>query len=369
MLGFLKRTTKPRVEASRRAPPTDGPRAILAECRALVRQGRWDRAMDAARAGVERFPRSREMADQLRLIWRQVGRGRELELVGRVDGRGDGGDFSALIDHYGQAEELDLALGVADRFCAANPDSPDAVAARARILWRRFTRDHVAADGLAAVRSWLLVVERKPNDSDAHLALAEAYYYVGAVASALHHVYALLDLRANDPDGECLKDCLTGLPLETSTIDVLIQTVEDRDRPFDAWRPRDRRRLGAAPGLKPKLSRALRGLSELGGVERVAFVHPAHELVAMQGQVREADSSEPDPFLALAGMMRRTVSVCARRIGIGAFQETEIVSGRKTIVVVGGWSALVLVVAITSSHLDAVREAARDVAAAVDRSR
>src|SRR5262245_17932698 len=136
-----------------RARQDGSPRGYVDLCHALVVQGSSVRALSAAQEGLRRFPRSLEIADQLRLIWGQS-RGPELTALEKNAKETLKADaLRALVEHYFAVEELDPALETARRISTHHPELADGPCLVGRILSKRFFRDHVAADGFQALES------------------------------------------------------------------------------------------------------------------------------------------------------------------------------------------------------------------------
>jgi tetratricopeptide (TPR) repeat protein len=362
-----------------RARQDGSPRGYVDLCHALVVQGSPVRALSAAQEGLRRFPRSLEIADQLRLIW---GQSRSAELTALEKNaketlRPDA--LRALAEHYLSVEELDLALETARRLVTHHPDHADGPALTGRVLAKRFVRDHVVADGTHALEALRKATSIDPKGFEAHWLLADLLFYVGCVRAAIGAVDVCLSIKPDDPDAARLRTLLqTEASKETAPESELVRAVEDRDGPWRGYCPPETRETDGekkpdkAPKVEPQgradLSRALHGIASLAGVRTLAFTRDQLNLIARNGNVFEERRNPPEPMVRMATMFRGRISSSSKRLGIGAFQEAEITLNKASVLAFGGMNAALLVEVAPGTKTAAIVAACRDAMGSLDRA-
>jgi tetratricopeptide (TPR) repeat protein len=307
------------IERLRERARHDGtPRGYVDLCHALVVQGKPLRALSVAQEGVRCFPRSLELADQLRLIWGQAARGELHELAQKARESKSAEAFRALADHYLSVEELDLALESAQQLFAAHPTLADGPWLVGRTLWKRFVRDHVASDGLRAIEALRRAVSVDPKSFEALNLLAEACFYIGAVGKALEAAAQALALKPADRDVATLHAMLLQLTHQEPPEGQLLRDVEETDSPWRGYRAPQARNQPFEPSAKARIARMLHQISLMAGVRSLAFARPDLELVARDGNVFEGDRSKTDAMATLTAMFRERIATSTKRLGIGA---------------------------------------------------
>jgi len=349
-----------------RARDEGSPRGYVELCHALVVKGRAVRALAVAQEGVRKFPRSLELADQLRLIWGQTARTELQELEGRAKDRPSPASLRALAEHYISFEELDRALECAQQLSRTYPEVVDGPLLVGCALWKRFVRDHVALDGKRALDQLRDAVAMAPRSAAAWKLLSEIWFYVGAVSHALEAVTKVLEIEPADEDAAALHSTLLGHPSKKVDEEELIRAVDDMDSPWRGYRPEDSRT--ATPGHLPEndVHRMLHQLSTMAGVRRLALSRIGIDLVARDGHVFPERRTQPDDLVALTAVFRRRVAAGAKRLGIGAFQESEIVLKTATVLAFGGMNAVLLAEVEPGMRSNAVIRACRDVMGRLD---
>lgn len=364
MVGFLKRIwDHSEVQRwKRRAEQDKGPTSTVQFCRLLQRLGRSREAGEAARVGLERFPNSHELKDLLHATWKLSGKRAVMDLERRVGAHPTVENFTNLVDHLLEFNEMDSAASAVERLIEGNPDDPDAALLFGRVHLARFHRDHVARDGSLGLKSLLRAVELDPSNFTAHYSLAETYYYIGAISKALFHIYRALDSRGNDPDAKRLHSILSRLPLEKEEESELLREIEERDEaPFKAKGPEERATVAAS--VPASLLQRIEQVSVMAGVRRLAFCHRNRQFVAEGGRQKEVPAGTRDTFSELAAGFRRTASLSAKRMGIGAFEEAELSWEGGRIVAAAAGPTILLVDAERSPKLATIVAEVRNVIA------
>jgi hypothetical protein len=297
-------------------------------------------------------------------LWAQSSREERHELERRAADAGAPEALRALAEHYVGVEELDLALDCA-RQVSRVAGSAEGPVLEGRTLWKRFLRDHVAADGreaLAALRRGLVI---DPRSREALMLIAELCFYVGAIAQAIEAADAVLAHHPGDEAATALKARLPAPPAETAEEDELLRRVEETDAPWRGYRSADGR---GAPGQVPvsDVHRMLHDLSSMAGVRKLALSRVGVDLVARDGNVFPERRSPPDPLVALTPTFRRRIAGGVKQLGIGAFQESEILLGNANILAFAGMSAVLLVELEPNARTAGVVEACRDVVGRLD---
>ena len=362
MLGLIKRVLDvgQTHRVRRRAELDTSPRSTVELCKMLQRQGRSKAAREAAREGLMRFPYSAELRQILHSSWRQSSQKTVSDLQARISESNSAESHIALVKHYLEFDEKDSAAEACQQMVAAHGDHQDAVALAGEVLLGRFHRDHVAEDGSLGLRCLLKLVELDPTNEKAHFNLAETYYYIGAVSKAISHVDKVLEINQENEDAQSLRDVLVRLPLERANEEELLRRVEETDEasfsvPLAAGQdPRE-------PGVRGQICAALEQLSMIAGVQGVALSHRGLDVVVTEGRrtIVEADS-DPAPLLSLATGFRRTASLSAKRMGIGAFEESELCWKDGWILALSAGRSIVLVEGTGSNRIPIVRAEARN---------
>jgi len=300
----------------RRARIDTSPQSAIDLCRLLQRRGRIKAARDEARAGLGRFPRSRELRELLASTWRRSN-GRELAgLQSRVSRDPSVANHLALVAYLSRFGEHRRAVDACRRMTADHPGAPEASLALGRALMACFHRDHVARDGSEGLRHLQAACELDPSDFSAHLELAQTYYCIGAVKTALDSVYAALEIEPDNVEANRLHRVLVRLPVEERMQGELLQEIEENDELRFSHEPR---RQPDASSLR----RALEQMSMLAGVRRVTLCRQDGDLVAEAGRMRDRCGDRDLAFVESSRAFRRAASLAAKRMGIGAFEEAE----------------------------------------------
>lgn len=349
-----------------RARVDASPRGYADLCRALVVKGRFDRALAVARDGVRKFPRSLELADQLRLVWRQAGRATLQELEGSVRENPTVDALRALAEHYVDVEELDRAVECAERIRTQHPESVAGPLVAGRALWKRFVRDRVAGDGKRTFELLRRAIEIDPRSFEAWKLLTEICFYVGAVSQALEAVAKALELEPKDEDVVAMHAHLLAYPAQDASEDDLVRAVEESDSPWSGYRGEEARDRAPEPAGDGEVSRMLHQVSILAGVRRLALSRVGIDVVAREGHVFPERRLPPDDLVALGATFRRRIAASTKRLGIGAFQECEVVLREATVLAFGGMNSVMLVELAPGAKPASVTAACRDVMGRLD---
>ena len=365
---FRKVRNAATIERLRERAREDGsPRGYVDLCRALVLQGSPMRALSVAQEGVRSFPRSLELADQLRLIWSSTGRDELNELARNANETKSAESFTALAEHYLSVEELDLALESAQQLDAHHPALADGPHLMGLALWKRFARDHVAEDGRRALEALRKAVTVDPTRFEALMLKAELCFYVGAVKDARQAAACALAVKPEDKDAAALHALLIELAPESGGEPDLLRAVEETDAPWRGYRPPGSREPAHEPSARARVSRLLHQISLMAGVKSLAFSIPGLELVARDGNVFEEKRSQRDPMADRIAIFRRRIATSTKRLGIGALQEAEITLRGACILAFGGMGAILLA-EVDSAARTAVVSSCRDAIGSLDRA-
>lgn len=335
MLGLLKRI-KASADVRRLRRGDDGSASAYADlCRRLIAQGRWAEALAVAREGVRARPRSPELQDQARLLWKRVDADAYRALVAEADTGGDDAGVR-LVDHLLEAGELDLAIGAADRLVAAEPASPAAAEAAAEALCRRFERDLTRADGLAALAALRRARELAPDDGDVAARFGGLLAAIGA-AGAAREVFATA--AAAHPDDPRFSATDAARASEASAEDADEESLLARIERDDALPS-----AVACPFVPDAESAAavdaeLAALVAIAGVRRVAWVADGQAASANADGVRRG-AADADPFASFASALRAQAGTASKRLGAGAAQEIELLGASRLAVFLGVRGAL-----------------------------
>lgn len=345
----------------RRAIRDRSPRCTVELCRVLVRLGRLTAALEAARHGLDRFPRSVELQEILHATWKRTGRRRLEDLEARLASDRSVAHHEALIDYYLEFNELDRASRASETLLSEHPSDPRSAIVHGRVHLARFHRDHVARDGAIGLKSLQRAVELDPAGPDANFTLAETYYYIGAVSKALFHVYRALDANPPHPGAKRLYEILSRLPLEKDEEGELLREVEERD---EAWfRTNAPAPGGAPPELERTLLDRLEQVSLMAGVRRAAVVHEGRSHTTEGAPRRHAAPARDEAFAELAKGFRRAASLSAKRMGIGAFEEAELSWSEGAILAAAAGATIIVVETEATPRIPAIAAEVRDIIA------
>lgn len=342
MIGLFRRV----LEASevhrrrRRAKLDASPRSTVELCRILLRQGRIKAACDVAKDGLQRFPNSAEIRDILHSTWQRSSRKEVAELEAKVREEPSVDNYLALVEHLQQFGENERAATACQEMVERHPNDPRAALAGGRALLARFHRDHVAQDGALGLKSLQRAAELDPSNFDAHFELAQTHYYIGAVSKALFWLYKALDLRSDHGEANRLYRILVRLPLEKQEQTELLREIEANDEVHFSYDPETTE--GPGDGVVA-LNQRLEQLSMLAGVRRVVLSHRGLDAVAQEGRRVEEHNDEQRCLLDLAKGFRRTASLSAKRMGIGAFEEAEMAWKGGTMLALGTGRTILMV--------------------------
>lgn len=325
MFGILK-SIRNGAEASRlrkRGQTDSRPDSYVELCRHFVAQGKLRAALEAASEGLIRFPHSTRLREMHRFTWRELKATEIAEIRQRIEAEGATDDFLALIELHLDCEDFDTALEVTEEWRHTRDDDGQSRLVEAEILLERFYRDRVAADARRAIALLSRVLEMDGDILEAHLALAKAFHFIGAVSKSLLHTYRALDLDSENELANELYSELATRPLENDDVTLLLNAVEEEaDR-------------GGAPTIdldvekRRQIMSGLVRLSQLNGVVRAAFVDESLAMVAEGGEGRSFDDLAESELCKMASGFRDASGVSCRRMGIGAFRSCVIDSGER----------------------------------------
>jgi hypothetical protein len=367
---FLKRVKNAAtIERLRDRAKNDGsPRGYVDLCHALVVQGNSAKALTVAQEGVRRFPRSLELADQLRLVWGQASRDELLDLEKKAKETHSAESLRALAEHYLNVEEFDLALETAHVLMTHHEKKADGPYLVGRALWKRFVRDHVAADGTKTLSMLRHAAALDPKSFDTLHLLAEVCFYIGAVGKGVEAAAAALAVDPDHPDVATLHGLLAQLPHETLSEADLIRAVEETDGPWRGYRSPETRHKSEEPTAKAQIARMLHQVSLFAGVRKLAFARDGHHMLARDGSVFEERRTPPEPLMALTGTFRGRIAAGTKHLGIGAFQEAEITLENATVLAFGGMNAVLLVEIEPQARTATIVAGCRDAMGSLDRA-
>jgi hypothetical protein len=370
-LEFLKRVKNAAtIDRLRDRAQKDGsPRGYVDLCHALVVQGSPVRALSVAQEGVRRFPRSLELADQLRLIWGQTGRGERHRLERTASQTLSVGALCELVEHYLAVQELDPALQAAERLVSHHPESAAGPRLVARVLWKRFIRDHVARDGMKLLDSLRTAAAMDPRSFETFHLLAETCFYVGLVGKAIEAAATALALEPTNQEAMRLNTLLANLSAESAPEEDLVRGVEERDGPWRGYVPADVRAGSQEPPIQAQITRMLHEISLMAGVRSLALARDGICHVGRDGTVFEERRTPPLPLVALTTTFRGRIAAGTKHLGIGAFQEAEIMLSASTVLAFGAMSSVLLVEVEPGIRTQAIVAVCRDVMGCVDRDR
>ena len=178
------------------------PEFWLLRTQALFELGRWDDAVDAVRAGLEREPADVDLLDLLALA--ELERGRKRQALKTIDAAialqpelADLHAHRALILARSAQKSFRLATykkarAAVDDALRLDPDSEDALRARAQIAM--LSGDRRASEYAAE----LLTLD--PEDEHAHLVIGAARAQRGDLSAALQHYDEAARLDPSDPE-------------------------------------------------------------------------------------------------------------------------------------------------------------------------
>lgn len=358
MIGLFRRV----LEASevhrrrRRARLDASPRSTVELCRILQRQGRVKAARDVARDGLTRFPNSTELREILHQTWQRSSKKELEELQGRVAADGSVENYMALVEHLKHYGENSRAAEVCIAMVEAHPDDARAALVGGQVLLARFHRDHIAQDGKRGLKSLQRSAELDPSSFDAHFELAKTYYYIGAVSKALFWLYKALDLKSDHDEANRLYRILVRLPLEKAEESELLREIEENDEAHFRYEPDDSDESIVAGTLVQGLEQ----LSMLAGVRRVVIAHRGLDAVAQEGRLLdETGDDETRCLLELAKGFRRTASLSAKRMGIGAFEEAQMAWDGGTMLALGVGRTILMLEVESGQRIQTISTEAR----------
>jgi tetratricopeptide (TPR) repeat protein len=362
-MGILRRLVEAGVvtRLKRRVRLDASPRSSIDLCRILLRQGKVTAARDAAREGLNRFARSAELRDILRSTWKRSGRNKVELLRESVSKDPSLGNFVHLIEYLREFDETDLAAEVSLEMVNHHPESHDAHVLAGKVFVSRFHRDHVAHDGSTGLRCLQRAVELETTSFHAHLALAQAYYYIGAVSKGLFHLYQAMDIQPENEEANELYKVLVRLPLEKEEETELLREVEENDEA----RFGDSEATSALPrATGGGVMSTLEQLSMVAGVKRVVLSHRGLDAVVKDGRRQPESTEETHRLLEMATGFRRTASLSAKRMGIGAFEEAEMTWDDTTLMAFGSGRTVLMIETERRQRRACIAEEARNFLAA-----
>lgn len=328
MLGILK-TLKDRTDVSRlrrRGRVDTRPGSTVELCQRLLRHGRIDAALAAAREGLERFPHSERLKEVVRHAWRQL-KGREIDaLRRRCDVSGNVDDVLGLARLLRDCGDEDQALIALESLHCRDELPLEALLMEGEILLGRFFRDRVAQDARQGAARLQRALEQSPGAFRPHLLLARLYCRIGAVSKGLFHVYRALDIDSEAAEARELYEELAALPLEVKDEATLLREIEESEE-AGTCAPS----APVAPAQRAEIVAGIVRLSQLNGVARVSFADAGLTLVAANGDCRVLPEAEVDPLCAIATGFRKAASISAKRMGIGAFHVAELAAGDRVL--------------------------------------
>ena len=332
------------------------PRSYIELCRKALKQGDLDYALKAARLGLERFPHCEDLRDVVRHTWRQT-RSKEIDILRRrCESEGNPVDFAQLADVYIDCEEYDEALAVSEELLRRLPAALEGPLLSAKILLKRFYKDHVAGDAKRAIVLLKRVLETDEAGFQANFLLAEVYRYIGAISKALFHVYRALDADRDNREAKNLYEILINLPLEKSEENALLRGVEENESSFAADGNARRQEGSLSHKRRTALMKDLGRLSQLNGVTRSAFVNDEVTVVARNGESRQLGDGEVDRLCDFACGFRSAAAMSAKRMGIGAFQSSVLRAGKNTLQFHAAGRTVILVESDNSSRDDVIKQ-------------
>ena len=320
----------------------------------LERQGRHQEAMEAARAGLQVFPYSRSLQEVLRINWEREDCILAARLEARIRSRGRIEDHLALVEHYLGNLKPDAALDVAERLVRAFPRDSRAHLSLGNVRLNLFLRDHLARDGEEAIAAFQKSIDLDQDAFEPRLALADAWYQIGATSRALMQILVALKLDPEHEEAGRLYRTILSLPPEREDARELLWAAEESDA---SWVQSRRMRL--TPERREEIAEALAAFSSRRGVGRMVFCHEGVEICARQGALEPSDRARRDSLVGLARGFRRQASLALKRMGFGALEESFLIMREGVAMIFAAGSSILLVTSEERHLLDEIAEEAR----------
>ena len=312
-----------------RASADGTPRSAVRLCEWLQEHGRESAALQEARLWLARFPASLELQDLVRAAWSRNREAVLYTLARKLERKPTVPSFERMIHHLLDHAQLAKATRFAERMVEIFPAEARAHFLRGKVGLIKLQRDHLAADGHTALRSFERCLEVDAQHLKARLGLAETFDEIGATSKAAWQALLAMELDPSHPDARELYDHLKAKPIRASLRDEerdLLVAVEENDQ---AGYESGRLRLGER--LTGAVKRGVQELSKSVGIRRAVASFRGINICGERGlSVRHSEGDRQQGFVDLAVGFRRSASLVTKRLGLGAFHEAELLlSDRK----------------------------------------
>jgi len=312
--------------------------AFLARGRKRLAAGRFDEALEAVDAGLQRYPDASALAELGHVVRRAQAKAGMQSLRERVETTGEPAAFDQLIALYREVGMPREAVALAERYAQAHPR----VAAPRMFLGESaldaFFVDLRSRDGRAACEQLLRAGAIEPDALKPRLLLAELFFAIGADRALVGQAKTIERIAGND---ECVRPVLSlvrevARPGETESVDALLARVE-----VNGALARD---VAAFPGHRARAAISEHDVRRIArAVERIVREGDAEEVVALSrdGEVltsvspRSIEGTEEGAG-ALAGVAQAvsaTVRREVRELEMGAFRRCVMEGPFGTVVV------------------------------------
>jgi hypothetical protein len=170
-----------------------------------------------------------------------------------------------------------------------------------------------------------------------------------------------MDIQPENEEANELYKVLVRLPLEKEEETELLREVEENDEA----RFGDSEATSALPrATGGGVMSTLEQLSMVAGVKRVVLSHRGLDAVVKDGRRQPESTEETHRLLEMATGFRRTASLSAKRMGIGAFEEAEMTWDETTLMAFGSGRTVLMIETERRQRRACIAEEARNFLAA-----
>jgi len=316
-VNFLQRfkITRELSRLEQRARENPSPSTFVDIAQVYINLGMMDQTLRIAEQAVTLFPTSEELKKLHRFARRNVLMARIQDLRKQLARTPEAGLYRELAEIYLELCDFTAVQGTCEECLRRFPRDAGTHLVLARARLRNFYRELMARDGLAGVTLLQKAAELDPKDAVSRRLLAELFYRIGAIRSALAAVESLRKLQPTDPQVLELWELVNSKPLLEGDLEELFHGIEESGRLSHPVIPRaatEDRPIASEASLRA-IRDGLGKLVEAHGVQKAAYIRGSQALV--KGSIHDGK----DPFLKMVRVIARAAQRTCRRMDVGSF--------------------------------------------------
>lgn len=288
-----------------------GPRETIRLIQAYVEARDLTKALQVAKAGFQRFPRSARIRSYYLSIRKQKSSS-EIHALRRAIASEPRPDlYARLGEIYRYLGDNEMALETAHEGVKQFPNADGNYLTIGRIHYALFTKSRSGRDGLRASKYLERALEISRNNYKTLFFLANLYGIVGAKGRALPLLDRILGFAPDDSRARELREMVSGLPEEPlDDLADYFQRYEGRQKGWEEVKTSAYARILEDPGA---LASKLGELGRIPGVEGVIVLDPSGNVLAAAPE----DGRHLGPSLhSMIESARRST----KRMSIGVFE-------------------------------------------------